>query len=263
MQIGSLSKMISAIPVPAFSDNYIWLVHDADNKAVIVDPGAAQPVLSALTAFFLEPVAILITHHHYDHIGGIHEILARHDVPVFGPAHEAIQAISYRLSDGDQAAIPSTAMRFNVLDVPGHTAGHIAYLGHGQLLCGDTLFAGGCGRLFEGTATQMYRSLQKLANLPEATRVYCAHEYTLANLTFALQVEPRNIQLVKRFNEVKQLRDNKQPTVPSTIGVEKLTNPFLRCGEADVRTAAEKYAGKSLGSPEQVFTVIRAWKDSF
>ncbi|KAF0192824.1 MAG: hydroxyacylglutathione hydrolase [Gammaproteobacteria bacterium] len=255
--------MINAIAVPAFRDNYIWLVHDAANRTVIVDPGDAQPVLAALAHHALTPVAVLITHHHHDHTGGIGDILARYPVPVLGPARESIPAVTRRLSDGERICVPSTSMEFTVLDVPGHTAGHIAFFGHNTLLCGDTLFAGGCGRLFEGTPEQMYCSLQKIARLPETTQVYCAHEYTEDNLRFAAAVEPDNADLRTRIAAVNRLRRNNLPTIPSTIGEEKRTNPFLRCDEPDVRAAARAFADTPPESADQVFAALRSRKDWF
>lgn len=255
--------MLNAIPVPAFHDNYIWLLYDAANRAVIVDPGDARPVLAALERLAMEPAAVLITHHHHDHTGGIDGILARYPIPVFGPARESVPAITHRLTDGARIAVPSTAMEFTVLDVPGHTAGHIAYVGDDTLLCGDTLFAGGCGRLFEGTPEQMYRSLQRFARLPDTTRVYCAHEYTEANLRFAATVDPANTDLQKRIAAVRRQRRDHVPTIPSTMAEEKRTNPFLRCDEPALKTAAAGFAGTPLDTAEQVFAALRAWKDRF
>jgi len=254
--------MERAIPVSAFNDNYIWLVSiSEESRVAIVDPGDATPVLSTLESMQLTPIAILLTHHHYDHIGGVDEILQNYTIPVYGPAGENIPTVEFPLKNNDEVKLGNNAVGFHVIDVPGHTRGHIAYYTTGMLLCGDTLFAGGCGRLFEGTPQQMYHSLETLSILPDDTHVYCAHEYTLSNLDFALRVEPENADLHTRIAAVKALRARHQPTVPSSMGLEKLTNPFLRCDQPAVITAAEKHAGRALKSAVEVFTVVRAWKD--
>jgi len=265
------------IPVPAFKDNYIWLIELARDHAdkaparqratvpvpvAIVDPGAAEPVIQAMEQHSLTPVAILVTHHHPDHVGGVARLAERYQVPVYGPAAEPIPALSYPLRENDRITLGDEDMAYTILDVPGHTAGHIAYYGHGALFCGDTLFAGGCGRLFEGTPAQMHRSLTKLSALPDATQVYCAHEYTLNNLTFAVQVEPQNADLNKRLDEVKSRRAQGLPTVPAPLGVEKRTNPFLRCSAPTVIAAAERFSGKRLNPGEETFAVVRHWKDT-
>jgi len=257
--------MERAIPVNAFSDNYIWLIRIMEkpisSHVAIVDPGDAAPVLETLNKMSLTPDAILITHHHYDHVGGVLEILQHYSIPVYGPASENIPALDVPLKNNDKVTLKKGAITFRVIEVPGHTCGHIAYYAPGMLLCGDTIFAGGCGRLFEGTPKQMYHSLETLSHLPDDTQIYCAHEYTLANLNFALQVEPDNEKLQRRMTTTQQLRANHQPTVPSAMGLEKQTNPFLRCHQPSVIAAAEQYAGKALTSNVEVFTVIRAWKD--
>lgn len=254
---------LDIFPVPAFNDNYIWMICDAGRrKAAIVDPGDAGPVLSRLDAEGIEPVAILITHHHGDHVGGISALKQRYPrLPVYGPAGERIPAIDVRLKDGDRVVLPELDVELEVLDVPGHTAGHIAYYAHGALFCGDTLFAGGCGRVFDGTHEQLADSLQRIARLPGATRVYCAHEYTLDNLGFGKWVEPDNAALLAREETALALRHEGKPTVPSTIDEELATNPFMRLGEASVIAAAEKRAGHALETPREVFYVIRHWKD--
>jgi len=258
--------MIHVHAVPAFSDNYLWVVHDTVHAAV-VDPGDAQPVLDYLSANQLTLTAILCTHHHADHVGGVEAILdglqLRGSIPVFGPANERIPARTQALREGDQITLPRLALNFEVLDVPGHTAGHIAYFGHDLLFCGDTLFACGCGRLFEGTAAQMTDSLAKLKRLPGNTKVFCAHEYTMANIRFAEAVEPGNADLTlrKAFCAAKRLRN--EPTVPSTIALELATNPFLRWDATEVIAAAEQRAGRQLAAGSEIFAVIREWKNNF
>lgn len=268
-----MSYTSNVIPVPAFKDNYIWLIELSREPAdgvsarqpvavAIVDPGAAEPVIHAVDQHCLAPAAILVTHHHFDHVGGVARLAQHYRIPVYGPVGETIPAMSHPLRENDQIALGSAETAFTILDVPGHTAGHIAYYGQGSLFCGDTLFAGGCGRLFEGTPAQMYRSLTKLADLPDATLVYCAHEYTLNNLKFAVQVEPQNADLNKRLDTVKDRRAQGLPTVPTPLGMEKRTNPFLRCRAPTVIAAAEKYSGKSLNPGEETFAVVRHWKDT-
>lgn len=258
--------MIAIIPIPAFADNYIWLLH-AGGRAVVVDPGDAAPVLEVLAHEGLVLTAILTTHHHGDHVGGVSALLAQYQVPVFGPAHERIPGRTRALVQDDEVEVPGLPLRFTVLDVPGHTAGHIAYFGDvdgvPSLFCGDTLFAGGCGRLFEGTPAQMWSSLSSCARLPAATRVYCAHEYTLANLRFAAAVEPGNAALAARQLRDADKRAQGVPTVPSTLADEVATNPFLRAGVAQVRAAAEAHAGQELPDDTAVFAALRAWKNQF
>ena len=260
---------MNIIPISAFSDNYIWLIdpghagHAADGNqagAFIVDPGEAAPVMAGLQQFDLTPLGILITHHHYDHIGAIKPLLREFDIPVFGPARSSIPAISQALREGDTVDL-GTGIRLQVMETPGHTDDHIVYHGGGVLFSGDTLFAGGCGRLTEGTASQLHASLQRIALLPDETRVYCAHEYTLANLRFAIQVEPDNQELQARLQRTVRLRQEERCTLPATLREEKLTNPFLRCHLPSVHAAAETYAGRPLPSPEAVFAIIRYWKD--
>jgi hydroxyacylglutathione hydrolase len=256
--------MLNVLTVPAFQDNYLWLIHDGVHAAV-VDPGDAAPILDALAAHRLSLAAILLTHHHADHVGGVPELLRQFKVPVFGPRQEAIPQITYPLEEGDTAPIPELGLTLRVLDVPGHTAGHIAYFAPEQswLFCGDTLFAGGCGRLFEGTPQQMVASLSKLAALPDATQVYCAHEYTLANLRFASEVEPGNAALKARIVREQALRDQGKPTVPSTIAVEKATNPFLRFRESDIADRLIAAGHLSTKEPIAVFAALRQWKNSY
>ncbi|MHB8345964.1 MAG: hydroxyacylglutathione hydrolase [Acidiferrobacterales bacterium] len=256
--------MNAVLHVPAFEDNYIWLIRGhAGNSVAIVDPGDAAPVREALARLRLTAVAILCTHHHGDHVGGVAELVDDNPVPVYGPEREAIPTVTHPVGDGDEVPLPALGLRLRVIDVPGHTAGHIAYHGAGMLFCGDTLFSAGCGRLFEGTAEQMYRSLQRLAALPDETRVFCAHEYTESNLRFALAVEPDNAAGRQYRETVTGLRGSNCPTLPSTIARERSVNPFLRCDILRVRTAAETFSGRKLASDCEVFAAVRRWKDTF
>jgi hydroxyacylglutathione hydrolase len=255
-------EIVDIVGIPAFKDNYIW-VWRRGNLAAVVDPGDAAPVLDHLKRTGLSLTAILATHHHADHVGGVEDLLHRYPVPVFGPAAESIADVDHPLQDGDRVQLPELGIDFAVLDVGGHTRGHIAYYGANTLFCGDTLFAGGCGRLFEGTPQQMWRSLSRLAVLPPETRVYCAHEYTKANLRFALAVDPDNVALQSRVKAVDRLRAASLPTVPSTIGLELETNPFLRCRVPEVIAAATRYRGAEVGGDEAVFAALREWKNNF
>jgi len=257
--------MVRIHAVPAFQDNYLWVVAEGA-RAAVVDPGDAGPVQRFLDERGLALDAILATHHHGDHIGGVPELAARWKCPVFGPAHDGVGGLTRALREGDRFVVPGIDYPVEVLDVPGHTAGHIAYVHRGAqpvVFCGDTLFACGCGRLFEGTAAQMSASLAKLAALPDATRVYCAHEYTLSNVRFAEAVEPGNTRLAERKAREAERRRRNVPTVPSTIEEERATNPFLRCAEPEVIASAERHAGRSLGDPVAVFAEIREWKNRF
>ena len=262
------SLPLAIVPVPAFTDNYLWLLTRGD-EAVVVDPGDAAPVEAALSARNLELVAILVTHHHMDHIGGLNDLLARHDVPVYGPRRESatIKRLSVELSDGDSVDV--LGRKFEVMEVPGHTLGHIAFysaatdLESPVLLCGDTLFSAGCGRLFEGTPAQMHHSLGRLAALPGATQVFCTHEYTQSNLAFAQAVEPDNVALAEHVARVRDLRAASTPSVPSSIETELRINPFLRTGHPSVREAAEDKAGHALPDEVAVFATLRAWKDGY
>lgn len=257
--------MLEVNPVRAFADNYIWLVRGmADRSRVVaVDPGDAQPVRRFLQDAGLTLAAVLVTHHHRDHAGGVQELVEAFDVPVFGPARETIPGHPQALEEGDEVNLEAIGLRFRVLDIPGHTAGHIAFVGHGVVFCGDTLFSGGCGRLFEGTPAQMVESLSRLANLPGDTRVYCGHEYTLNNLRFARAADPGNPATAAYEEDCRQKRAREEPTLPSTIAQEREINPFLRCDSDTVRQAAETYAGRRLMTATDVFTVLRQWKDQF
>ena len=245
--------------IPAFKDNYIWLLQ-RDRRAVVVDPGDAEPVFERLDSVGLELEGILITHHHADHQGGVEALIRRWPVPVFAPAAESITGRSHPLSGGETIDVLDVPVR--VLAVPGHTLGHLAYVAGERLFCGDTLFGAGCGRLFEGTPAQMAASLDTLAALPPATQVYCAHEYTEANLRFALAVEPDNPAVVARVELVTALRAAGQPSVPSTLAEERSTNPFLRCREKAVIAAALN-RGAAADDHVSVFAAIRSWRNGF
>jgi len=252
--------MLEIVPVKAFKDNYIWTLRDG-KCAAVVDPGDARPVIEYLTREKLDLVAILATHHHADHVGGIPALLERGRVPVYGPRGEPIETLTRAVGEGDTVTIPELGVSFAVLDIPGHTRAHIAYYGAECLFCGDTLFACGCGRVFEGTPEQMYASLEKLRALPDSTKVYCGHEYTLANIGFARGVEPGNRALDAREARDRGLREAGKPTLPTTLGEEKATNPFLRCLEPAVVESANKYLGARAADPVRVFAAIRDWKN--
>lgn len=257
-------------PVPAFADNYIWVLRAAQGSGcLVVDPGDAAPVAAWLAAQRLALTAILVTHHHGDHTGGI-AALKTPGVTVYGPRHETIAGVDQALGDGDQLDLPGFG-RFDILELPGHTAGHIAFLGRLDarplLFCGDTLFSAGCGRLFEGTAAQLHRSLQRLAALPEATLVCCTHEYTLGNLRFAAAVEPDNDAIVRCLHWATGQRQASTPTLPGDLARELAVNPFLRLGKAPVQAAIRarvRAAGSAAPQSEvELFAALRRWKDDF
>ncbi len=257
--------MIKIDALPAFSDNYIWLLQDsAQQRCAVVDPGDAAPVLAWLDAHPGWQLSdILITHHHHDHVGGITRLKAATGARVLGPARENIPERDQELSQGDRVEV--LGHRLQVIEVPGHTLGHIAYYQPEQdwLFCGDTLFAAGCGRLFEGSPEQMYDSLQRLAALPEQTQVYCTHEYTLSNLRFAQAAEPDNTQIAERLRQVAAWREAGLISLPSTLALERATNPFLRCDEPAVQATIDRREGVADRSNAQVFSRLRAWKDNF
>jgi hydroxyacylglutathione hydrolase len=259
-----LNDVLRVLAVPAFKDNYLWLIHNGVS-AVAVDPGDAAPILDALAQHKLTLAAILLTHHHADHVGGVPRLLQHTKVPVYGPRNEAIDAVTTPLAEGDRVDLPELPLQLTVLDVPGHTRGHIAYVApqQGWLFCGDTLFAGGCGRLFEGTPAQMMQSLQKLSALPSDMQVYCAHEYTMANLRFASAAEPDNAALQQRIVDEQAKRDRGQPTVPSTIGLERQTNPFLRHEAGGVVKTLREHGLPAGASPVETFAALREWKNNF
>lgn len=250
--------MITITPIPAFQDNYIWLIANHQHAAVI-DPGEAAPVIAYLKQHQLTLDAILITHHHADHIGGVDDLLAYQSCKVYAPQKEQYLFAHETVKDKQIVHLTNLDLSLEVIEVPGHTLGHVAYYGANSIFCGDTLFGGGCGRIFEGTPAQMFDSLQKLAHLPPATAVYCAHEYTERNLQFALSLEPSNQDLISRIKQTKSLRATNSPSLPSNIGLELRTNPFLRCDSEEV---AEKIGlkGKEL---IEIFTAVRQSRNQF
>ena len=263
--------MLALVPVPAFADNYLWVAHRAPPAgdpalAIAIDPGDAAPVAAHLTTTGARLVAILVTHHHGDHIGGVAE-LSRGGIPVYGPRDEARSVVTHPVGAGDVVEVPELGARFEVLEVPGHTLGHLAFLeataGAETLFCGDTLFSAGCGRLFEGSADQMAGSLARLDALPGTTRVCCAHEYTASNLRFAAAVEPGNPAIAAYAERVAALRAAGLPSLPSTLALERTVNPFLRLGSPEVAASAARWSGGPLAGKVAVFAALRRWKDGF
>lgn len=250
------------VPLPALADNYIWLLHDDDGNAIAVDPGEASPVERALAARRLQLRAILLTHHHNDHLGGAAALRQRHDVPVYAPDDARIEMASVRVHDGERIVLPQPQASFEVIAVPGHTQSHVVYHGEGLLLAGDTLFSMGCGRLFEGTPAQMLASLDRLAALPADTLLCCGHEYTAANGRFAHEIEPDNAALSARRQEVAALREQQHPSLPVAMASELATNPFLRTDAPAVIDWCERQAGRPLDRVAR-FAVVRAAKDAF
>lgn len=262
MNTQALETHPEIIPLPAFGDNYLWLIK-VGRQAAVVDPGDGDVVEAYLSAHALELTAILITHHHADHVGGIQTLTAGRRIPVYGPAAPRIPGVTIAVAEGDVVELPEQDIRFQVLEVPGHTSTHIAFLAPGILFPGDTLFSAGCGRLLGGTAEQLHASLQRLKRLPEETRVYCTHEYTLANLAFAVVAEPGNEERDAWYERCRGLRAQGAPTLPSTIGREKRINPFLRTDEERVRHAVASHNGKTPNDALACFTALRNWKDGF
>jgi hydroxyacylglutathione hydrolase len=250
--------MLEILPIPAFRDNYIWLLRDGVHAAV-VDPGDATPVIRALQEMGLTLEAILITHHHDDHIGGVPVLLEQNPIPVYAPDNDRYAFPHIVVAEGSRVSLPGLQLELSVMEVPGHTLDHVAYYGANCLFCGDTLFGGGCGRLFEGTPAQMFASLRRLALLPPETRVFCAHEYTEHNLRFARSLEPDNPELADRLQQAEKFRRANLPTVPSTIGLELATNPFMRCDSEEIRSSA----GVSVHDPLQTFTVVREMRNNY
>ncbi|MBS4098259.1 MAG: hydroxyacylglutathione hydrolase [Sulfuricella sp.] len=253
--------MLTIIPIPAFEDNYIWLLHDG-RHAVAVDAGDAEPLLDYLDEHGLRLLAVLDTHHHQDHIAGNDDLLARFPaLPIYGSRH--IATVNRPVGGGDIVSFAELDLHLQVLDTPGHTADHLTYYGANSLFCGDALFTCGCGKLFEGTPAQAYASLQKFAVLADETQVCCAHEYTLENIRFARLVEPDNALLAEREIRDTQTRARNLPTLPATLALEKSTNPFLCCDDPSVAAAASRYAGHPLNSPVEVFAALRTWRNTF
>ena len=254
---------VSVFPIKAFNDNYIWCLHNQTHCAV-VDPGDAAPVLAYCQDNQLTLSAIIITHHHWDHTGGIDALLAAFpNIPVYGPQNKNIKQITVRLLQGDAIELAQLGVRLSVLEVPGHTLDHIAYYGDMGLFCGDTLFSAGCGRLFEGTPQQMYQSLAKLTALPADTAVFCTHEYTMANIAFAETVEPNNQALIDYKRWANKQREINAPTLPSNLQRELAVNPFLRCHSAELVTNVSQNKGATLASEQAIFASLRSWKDNF
>lgn len=245
--------------LPAFDDNYIWALQADDGRTLLVDPGQSAPVLAAQG---MQPAAILLTHHHGDHIDGVAELRRRWpQLPVFAPVDERIALECERVGENDRVQL--TGFDFEVFAVPGHTRSHIAFYGHGHLFCGDTLFSLGCGRMFEGTAAQMLASLRRLAALPAQTLVCCGHEYTLANAVFARHVDPNNAALQRRQQEALDMRSRSRPTVPSTLASELQCNPFLRTAATEIQQAVAAHVGHTVADEVEVFAGLRRWKDGF
>lgn len=257
--------MNTVIPLRAFKDNYIWALHSPEHSALaVIDPGDPAPVLSYLDENNLTLSVILITHHHHDHTGGVLALCERFpEVNVYGPGNEEIKNITTTVKEGDLISLYEGSPRFKIMEIPGHTKGHIAYYNNNMIFCGDTLFSCGCGRLFEGTATQLYTSLQKINQLNGNTLIYCAHEYTLANLKFAQLVDPNNPAIQQRIQIVSTLHARGQPSLPVTLHVERETNPFLRCNIPTIKKATENHFQTSLTTPLAVFAALRQWKDQF
>ncbi len=253
--------MFDITAILALQDNYIWAIHD-DHRAAVVDPGEAAPVLAFLNERGLQLDSILCTHRHNDHIGGIAKLREVYNVPVYGRQHPNNPHITHDLREGDRLKLDALGIEFDIIEIPGHLDDHIAYIAPGILFCGDVLFGAGCGRNFEGTPAQLHHSLQRLAQLPDSTRVYCAHEYTAANLRFALACEPGNPALQQRVSVTRQLREANQITLPSTIALEKATNPFLRCTQPEIIRTVQRRGLTDTGELA-VFTAMREWKNHF
>lgn len=257
--------MLHAHPIPAFNDNYIWALRGhVPSEIVVVDPGDAEPVLSYLREQKLNLHAILITHHHWDHTGGVEKLVERFSVPVFGPANSPFSGITDPLVDGSEIEVLDN--RLQIKAVPGHTLDHIVYLQpdqRPQLFCGDTLFLAGCGRLFEGTPKQMLAAMDYFESLPDDTEVYCTHEYSIANLRFAQAADPKNPAVVKALERCTEKRQQSQPTLPSSISVEREINPYMRTRNSEIIASAERFAGRPLNNDVEVLAAIREWKNSF
>ncbi|TSA49576.1 MAG: hydroxyacylglutathione hydrolase [Nitrosomonadales bacterium] len=256
------NDLLQVVPIAAFQDNYIWLLK-RNGHAALVDPGDAAPALDYLRTHQLTLDAILITHHHADHIGGVEALLQAFPATVYAPRGEHYPFPHHQVGADDSVVLPALELALQVLETPGHTAGHVAYYGANCLFCGDTLFGCGCGRLFDGTCAQLHASLQKLAQLPGATQVFCAHEYTLQNIRFARMLDPDNPVLAQREADAMMLRQQNRPTLPSTIALEMDTNPFLRCGNNVIRQAAARLSNHAMTDAETVFCTLRELKNHY
>jgi len=254
--------MINIEPIKAFNDNYIWLA-TTNEGSIVIDPGEAHKTIKYLKENDLNLDAILITHHHFDHTGGIEDMLKFRNVNVYGPVNN-IPSINKQLRDGDLFSV--IGIDFKIIEIPGHTLDHIAFFsennGNPVLFCGDTLFSSGCGRVFEGTFEQMHKSILKLKSLPANTKIYSGHEYTQSNLKFAMEVEPLNQKLISRYNDVQDLLNKGIPTLPTTLELELEVNPFLRCQAREVQNSVVKQFNTS-NHEDEIFKALRQWKDNF
>lgn len=252
--------MLTISSISALKDNYIWVIENLDKHCIVVDPGDAAPVLEALKRNHLKLDAIFLTHHHYDHTDGVAELVQHFPkIAVYGPASSKMPEVTHPVSDKDVFTILDT--QFTISAIPGHTLEHICYYTKGMLFCGDTLFSVGCGKIFEGTPEQMYQSLSLIASLPDETKVYCAHEYTQANIRFALVADPNNAELKQYSDKIDKLRSKGKSSLPSTIGIEKNINPFLRTAQETIRSTIKKRT--NVQTDVDTFAALRRWKDEF